>query len=124
MSEKMSADPREVISDFMLQGHLSYQVVGRVSDYECADAMIRDFAAEGVAIISAAKLATLQREADALREALSKAAETFRVYARLHRAKETAEGEEKARANDRHAEMCDAALNGSPQATDSEDNKL
>ena len=70
MSEKMS-DPREVLSDFMLQGHLRYETVGRASDYDRTDAMIRDLAAEGVAIISAAKLATLQREADGMREALA-----------------------------------------------------
>lgn len=45
-----------------------------------------------------------------LYEALKKAAETFRVYERLHLAKDTPEGIEKARANAATAEMCEAAL--------------
>lgn len=52
----------------------------------------------------------LQAAAPALYEALSKAAETFRVYERLHLAKGTPEGIEKARANGATAEMCEAAL--------------
>ena len=42
---------REVLADFMLQGHLTYRDMHRGSDYDRADAMIRDLAAEGLAII-------------------------------------------------------------------------
>ena len=61
--------------------------------------------------------AALIAAAPDLYEALTKAAETFRVYERLHLAKDTPEGIEKAKANARHAEMCEAALASvSPQA--------
>lgn len=43
-------DAREVLADFMNQGHLTYRCAGRVSEYDRADAMIRDLAAEGIAI--------------------------------------------------------------------------
>lgn len=44
---------REVLADFMLQGHLTYRDgQGRWSDYERADAMIRDLAAEGLMIVA------------------------------------------------------------------------
>jgi hypothetical protein len=51
-TEERVADPREVISDFMVEGHLRYEVVGRASDYDRTDAMIRDLAAEGITIIA------------------------------------------------------------------------
>ena len=45
-----SGKARDVLSDFMLQGHLTYRSVGAHSDYASADAMIRDLAAEGLFI--------------------------------------------------------------------------
>lgn len=47
---------------------------------------------------------------DALAKALTHAGETFRHYARLHRAKGTADGLAKASINDELAEQCEAAL--------------
>lgn len=42
-------EAREVLADFMLQGHLTYREgMARASDYDRADAMIRDLAAEGL----------------------------------------------------------------------------
>ncbi len=47
-------EAREVLADFMLQGHLAYRDgMARASDYDRADAMIRDLAAEGLVIIRA-----------------------------------------------------------------------
>lgn len=45
---------REVLADFMNQGHLTYLTVGRASDNDRADAMIRDLAAEGLMLVSRA----------------------------------------------------------------------
>ena len=50
-----SANAREVLADFMLQGHLTYRSVGAHSDYASADAMIRDLAAEGLAIVGTSR---------------------------------------------------------------------
>lgn len=63
MSEPVS--PREVLSDFIVQGHLTYHTPGRASDYDRADAMIRDLAAEGLAIIPRASLETSARPSPA-----------------------------------------------------------
>jgi hypothetical protein len=66
--------------------------------------------------------AALIAAAPAMFEALTKAAETFRAYERLHRAKETPEGLAKAEANARTAEMCEAALSqAQPQPSDEVD---
>lgn len=54
MSEEKPIVPREVLADFMNQGHLTYRDgMARASDYDRADAMIRDLAAEGLAITPA-----------------------------------------------------------------------
>lgn len=43
---------REVLSDFMQRGHLTYKDgMCRASDYERADALIADLAREGLAIV-------------------------------------------------------------------------
>jgi len=68
MSASKVVSAREVLSDFLNQGHLEYRVPGRVSDYDRADAMIRDLEAEGLAIVPAAALAALSRERDEARE--------------------------------------------------------
>lgn len=57
---------REVLADFMHQGHLTYRTTGRVSDYGRADAMIRDLTNEGVSILP-------RDDVDALRRALENA---------------------------------------------------
>lgn len=57
-------------------------------------------------------------EIQRLREALGSAARVFRDYQALHLAKDTAEGREKAARNREHAEMCEAALNGSALGDD------
>lgn len=49
--EPHPAEAREVLADFMLQGHLTYRDgMARGSDYDRADAMIRDLLAEGLTI--------------------------------------------------------------------------
>lgn len=55
--------PRDVLADFMLQGHLTYRVAGRVSDFDCADAMIRDLEAEGIAMVPRSSIAAERDEA-------------------------------------------------------------
>lgn len=43
---------REVLADFMNQGHLTYRDgMARASDYDRADAMIRDLEAEGLVFV-------------------------------------------------------------------------
>lgn len=45
-------EAREVLADFMNQGHLTYRDgMARASDYDRADAMIRDLAAEGLVFV-------------------------------------------------------------------------
>ena len=55
---------REVLSDFMPQGHLQYHLYGSKSDYEKADTMIRDLLAAGVAVVPASRIKALEEALD------------------------------------------------------------
>lgn len=69
----MNSDPREVLADFMLQGHLEYRTMNKGSDYDTADAMIRDLAAEGLSVVESAELTRLRAANKALVEAAEQA---------------------------------------------------
>jgi len=74
---------REVLVDFLYQGHLQYHLYGSVSAYDRADAMIRDLAAEGVAVVAAAEIERLRAEVARFQENSAARAEREADYRRV-----------------------------------------